>query len=253
MTKSKRIPPFAQRVQSSRKPRDRCPPKGKAVSAKPRTRHESFEELTADFSAGKPAKIPPRDGLKLKRRTRPKSVAKSNADQQGASEAELPATFEYGASERELPPTFDFSEVEWAEIESAVAAVREKPLTREERDSLCYSADEFITNSNARMTRTYRSPRKRADSWRTAAKLCAQFRRAIEVASKNRYGDGWKHETIGPAHYLGEVVDLLDMLEWELNELTDPSYWEVSIEHSVTGRLDPSLVFHQRRIQVANA
>jgi hypothetical protein len=233
MTNRKRISPFAQRAQSPRKPRDRGPRKGKAVSAKPRTRYESFEEFPSEFSAGKPAKIPPHDGLKLNRCTRPKSVAKSTADQDGTSE-------------EELPPTFDFSEVEWAEIESAVAAVRKEPLTKEERNSLCYSADEFIANSNARMTGTYPSPRKRADLWRTAAKLCAQFRKAIEVASKNRYGDGWKHETIGPAHYLGEVVDLLDMLEWELNEHTDPSYWEVSIEHSVTGRLDPSVVFYQR-------
>jgi hypothetical protein len=36
------------------------------------------------------------------------------------------------------------------------------------------------------------------------------------------------------------------MLEWELNEHADPSHWKVSIEHSVTGRLDPSVVFYQR-------
>jgi hypothetical protein len=77
------------------------------------------------------------------------------------------------------------------------------------------------------------------------AKLCAEFRKAIEMAAKNRYGDAWKYETIGRVHYLGEVVDQPDMLECELNEHADPSYWEVSVEHSVTGRLDPSVVFYQ--------
>jgi hypothetical protein len=206
MTNRRQIPPPAQRPQSSREARGRGPLKAKAVSAKTRTR-----------------------------------CAKSPTEYENLEELAP----EYGVSEAEPPPTFNFSEVEWTGIESAVATVRKRRITKEESESLCYYADEFIANSNARITKSYPSPGKRRESWRRAAKLCAEFRKAIEMAAKNRYGDAWKHETIGRVHYLGEVVDQLDMLECELNEHADPSYWEVSVEHSVTGRLDPSVVFYQ--------
>jgi hypothetical protein len=127
MTNRRQIPPPAQRPQSSREARGRGPLKAKAVSAKTRTR-----------------------------------CAKSPTEYENLEELAP----EYGVSEAEPPPTFNFSEVEWTGIESAVATVRKRRITKEESESLCYCADEFIANSNARITKSYPSPGKRRESWR---------------------------------------------------------------------------------------
>jgi hypothetical protein len=153
----------------------------------------------------------------------------------------------YGEEDgEEQPPKFDFSQAQWNEIATAIAAVRSSTLTKEERESLCYSADEFLADFDARRKGTYVSPKKRAEAWKRVAKLSCELRDAIEIAGQLRWRSGWKDEPITAGQYLGEFIDMLDELEFEFTRRSDPSWWIVSIEHSATGRLDPSVVFQQR-------
>jgi hypothetical protein len=85
------------------------------------------------------------------------------------------------------------------------------------------------------------------------AQLSGQLRAAVEIAGKYRYGatgkyrysDSWRDEYMTPGLTLGDLADLLGEVQYLAKRTSLPIFWEVSIEHSVSGRLDPSVIFQQ--------
>jgi len=172
---------------------------------------------------------------------------------------------------------FDYSISEWQDIDAAVRAVREVPISEEERVSLCQAADEYRHNNAKRKNGRYVSPKQGAQSYAKVARLCGQLRDALQEAAKNRHDDAWRsrpaaiiqHELrerlifalLGrwriPASFpdisdassllsYGDVVDVLTVLQAEWERDADPFYWGVALKYSFSGRREPSVVYYQR-------
>lgn len=78
---------------------------------------------------------------------------------------------------------WDFSESEWAEIEASIKAVREAPLSEEDRAELRGAANDFRFNRDFRETGNY-SPKQRMNLWKKVAQLSGQLREAFEIRVK---------------------------------------------------------------------
>lgn len=106
------------------------------------------------------------------------------------------------------PPSFDYNEVEWAEIETAIKAVRQVPLSEDERSLLRKAANHFRSRLDQRKNGTYLTPEQRRNSWKKVQRLCAQLREALAVAAEARYFDDWRAHTIAfiPEHVMRVIV-----------------------------------------------
>jgi uncharacterized protein YdaU (DUF1376 family) len=181
---------------------------------------------------------------------------------------------------QEAPPAprFDYSSAARSEIEATVGTL----LSERQWIFLRDAADQFQSSCVERDQKTYLKPSERAAACAKAAQRCGESRKALEAFAKTLVKDGdWRDalflgiseelsvaltakkrmRVCGPWQRMevvsagasdgllltfGEVVDLLEAIESELREVSHPFYWKVSKVTSVTGRLDPSVVYVQR-------
>jgi hypothetical protein len=148
------------------------------------------------------------------------------------------------------PIQFGYTEAQWAEIEASVGAVRKIQLSKREKIDLVVAAAEFLHRSAERENGTYAPPKEKIKSWKDLKRLCGQLLAAMEVACKHRFGNSWRSEPIAPLEdwtRFGEVADLVAKIRDQADEIGGtPFCWKPSIVESVTGRLDPSVVYQQR-------
>lgn len=165
-----------------------------------------------------------------------------------------------------------YSADEWAEIDSAVTAVRGTPLLSAERNSLLQAALRYRRATNEREMRAYVAPHARAKSWAKVARLCSQLCKALETAGRNREGDNWKttpivivpntmglslakkligEHVVAPDRQFGgvlnieNIIELLAHLERSTAQTAEPFFWGISLLVSHTGRRDPQIIFFQ--------
>lgn len=179
-----------------------------------------------------------------------------------------------GATEQPLP-SFEYSELDWAKIEHSIRVVRQEPMSRKERQFLQQAASQYRHEVAARTAGTYRSPLQAMAAWKRAAELCRKLRKALVSAAKAKNSEYWKivaaatiskelaaklGEVIRPnvAERLsfqdalqiidcGDLVTLLTEVETHLRKMgSDPYSGSVSKWKSVSGQLEPSVVFYQR-------
>jgi hypothetical protein len=162
---------------------------------------------------------------------------------------------------------FDYSEAQWVEIECSIKAVREKPVSEDERASLRREADDYRRRVAERASGRDVSPKRRAQLDARVVRLCGQLRDAIERVGRSRSGDAWSSEggVLIPADLAqrlassllgnwrnfevsdfsplsnGDIVDLLTAIQ---NTLPAPPGF--SLLYSISGRRDPSVIYYQR-------
>jgi hypothetical protein len=175
-------------------------------------------------------------------------------------------------------PRFDYSGPERGDIEAAIGA----SLSERQWLLLRDAADQYRSSWVHRKQKTYFKPSERAATWMKAAQRCSELRKAIEVVAKTQVEEGdWRGalfwcipeklmsaltakkriRACGPWERIevvdagrsggvlltfGDTLDFLEEVENALRESSDPFYFKVSKVTSVTGRLDPSVVYAQR-------
>jgi hypothetical protein len=168
-------------------------------------------------------------------------------------------------------PFVDYSACEWARIEECVAKAGLRKLSSDERLRLLEANRQYWTNLVDRERGTYAPASRRKVFWKKLRADLARVRQTLGTAAK-LFGSGWRstpyfwasddlhHEIctslLGPEYKpemfiedptvnyltLGHMVNLF--AEFEVAALYRESD-SISVWDTVTGRLDPSVVYYQ--------
>ena len=149
---------------------------------------------------------------------------------------------------------FDYDGEQWANIEKCVRDIRSNGLSDEERTHLRDAAIEYLQDKKGRESGGYVSPRQQVKSWKNVALMCNDVRAELENALMLRHGASWRNALDHPVDPLEidktkltfrKAIQFLAELQRAAEEYSKPFWWGVSIMKSLTGRLDPTVVYLQ--------
>jgi hypothetical protein len=147
-----------------------------------------------------------------------------------------------------------YSDAEWAKIDSAVAWVRQEPLSKIERDALLIAADDYLVGKHSRVP----SRAQERKAWTKVSKKIAQLQQAINSAAaieRARLNTGRAniHEPLIENTQITFVAPMMNRVRLNLNTGREPLTENTQSMFVVTTQMIAAVVGKEKFDQILHS